>query len=685
MPPNQLEMVAESAASVAASSPLQHPPSTNLFHVAQEIRTTDSGGRRLGETIDLTQEGNKTDSSDSRVRSILHSVPLLGQSNDTTLQAASKILPYKAPKKEEKFETKTLHMSVVSEFETIARLTGESMRTFLSMREEFRAEADEIIALEIALAKQEENKRNAQSEQQKLFLNQQHAAGVASHQSNVDTFARVNHLLQEIQNCDRVIAQLGIKRTQVIVDHTERRGRLFKAETEARKLFLQCKHVALRFRDPFQIRTPSSLFGTLFDSSGPSRNHLVSYMTSRQVGMSHIRSAKQIGLPVSMAAAKEMRKAVISARLSHSVTINAHLNFPVYCLQFDKTGRYFATGADDCLVKLFALGAAQSAKTIGGRGRTFTYGANGQGAILVCTLRGHAGVICDIDVSSDNAFVATASDDGDVRVWGMKDGSPIAILRGHVGGANMVSWSKLTPYRLVSSGMDGLARIWDVRDAALKRYGTHIGKRIEYTLPLSEPEKRALSHESEARRRPLEDNAESPQVMLPPLPPREIENHGRAADPAENVALPPAHGAPNNEDEADAQVPVDNNNENPGAFVANDLMDEGVRVVSKLQHGEIIQDTGPGTRSRRKQVKVICVARCPLGCHFATGSDDGLCRVWEDEDDERLALIDNRGKDAQNRTFQQRVLSTDNASGKSLFSKTNVSFMFYSSRCLTNI
>lgn len=36
-------------------------------------------------------------------------------------------------------------------------------------------------------------------------------------------------------------------------------------------------------------------------------------------------------------------------------------------------------------------------------------------------------------------MIATASDDGDVRVWGMTDGCPIAILRGHTGGANMVS------------------------------------------------------------------------------------------------------------------------------------------------------------------------------------------------------------------------------------------------------
>jgi WD40 repeat protein len=35
-------------------------------------------------------------------------------------------------------------------------------------------------------------------------------------------------------------------------------------------------------------------------------------------------------------------------------------------------------------------------------------------------------------------LLATASEDGDCRVWGLLDGSPVAILRGHVDGCNMV-------------------------------------------------------------------------------------------------------------------------------------------------------------------------------------------------------------------------------------------------------
>jgi hypothetical protein len=117
----------------------------------------------------------------------------------------------------------------------------------------------------------------------------------------------------------------------------------------------------------------------------------------------------------------------------------------VYCLRFDRTGRYFVTGADDNLVKLFRIGTSTQTDS-----REFhryhslnPHFSCHRGAVLVCTLRGHAGVITDIDVSIDNALLATASGDGDVRVWGMYDGCPVAILRGHEGGANMVSFTFL--------------------------------------------------------------------------------------------------------------------------------------------------------------------------------------------------------------------------------------------------
>ena len=139
-------------------------------------------------------------------------------------------------------------------------------------------------------------------------------------------------------------------------------------------------------------------------------------------------------------------KSILMQRMSHSITVNCHLVYPVYCLCFDQTGRYFVTGADDHLVKLFYLGGAASisscTKYISSRS-PWQYDVNPRGAVLISTLRGHAGVITDIDISVDNALLATASEDASCRIWGLHDGSPVAVLRGHVGGANMVRFISL--------------------------------------------------------------------------------------------------------------------------------------------------------------------------------------------------------------------------------------------------
>lgn len=110
------------------------------------------------------------------------------------------------------------------------------------------------------------------------------------------------------------------------------------------------------------------------------------------------------------------------------------------------------------------------------------------------------------------------------------------------------------------------------------------------------------------------------EIPLPPLPPP-------AAPDPDHV------NADQNDNDTDA-----------GDFVANDTIDEGVKLLSKLQHGATTEERAalPGTRSRRAPVKVICVSRCPFGGYFATGSDDGICRVWRDEDDPRVQAVDDR-------------------------------------------
>jgi WD40 repeat protein len=231
------------------------------------------------------------------------------------------------------------------------------------------------------------------------------------------------------QNCKRVIAQL--ERQIPALDATLKSDTAELSESRSMLFdrYKESQRVSQNYSDPI----PSS-----FGKDKFMNNRLLSNLQSRQLGCidrclgrTVVRSmgrSRQLGAHI------ENNRSLLYNRFSHAATINTHLHYPVYCLRFDQTGRYFVTGADDSLVRVFCLGESIVPKKHGLVDRS-TYC---RGAVLVCTLKGHAGVVNDICVSTDNAFLATASEDGDCRVWGLKDGCPVAILRGHKGGANMV-------------------------------------------------------------------------------------------------------------------------------------------------------------------------------------------------------------------------------------------------------
>ncbi|XP_031621174.1 bromodomain and WD repeat-containing protein 3 isoform X2 [Contarinia nasturtii] len=90
----------------------------------------------------------------------------------------------------------------------------------------------------------------------------------------------------------------------------------------------------------------------------------------------------------------------------------------VYCVLFDRTGKYIITGADDLLVKVWSA--------IDGR--------------LLCTFRGASAEITDIAVNLDNTLLAAGSLDHIVRVWDMQTASPVAVLCSHTGRITSVNF-----------------------------------------------------------------------------------------------------------------------------------------------------------------------------------------------------------------------------------------------------
>lgn len=222
----------------------------------------------------------------------------------------------------------------------------------------------------------------------------------------------------------------------------------------------------------------------------------------------------------------------------------------------------------------------------------------------------------------------------------------------------------------MTAGSDGFARTWDIREAALKRYNVAVGKRPEYALKLTDEEKESNSQLRRGAQEEERSSQNDNSLNLPPLPARQDATNQEGAAEAPLPDQPsPDQGAPLPDEGLPDQAPVpplplppaaaaaaanaQGNNQNrdengdiiePGRFVANDTIDEGVKMVAKFQHGASLEErmAAPGTRSRRAAVNVLCVTRCPLGGHFATGASDGICRVWEDCDDVEVETVDKR-------------------------------------------
>lgn len=78
-------------------------------------------------------------------------------------------------------------------------------------------------------------------------------------------------------------------------------------------------------------------------------------------------------------------------------------------------------------------------------------------------LKGHTAGLNWLDVAADGR-IATCARDGTIRLW-TADGKGLAVLKGHRGGVNSVSWSR-DGKRLASGGEDASVRIWEAATGA---------------------------------------------------------------------------------------------------------------------------------------------------------------------------------------------------------------------------
>lgn len=88
-------------------------------------------------------------------------------------------------------------------------------------------------------------------------------------------------------------------------------------------------------------------------------------------------------------------------------------------------------------------------------------------------LTGHIGIVWAVEFAPYSGSVATAGEDGLIRVWD-DCGFLISQLEGHESSVTDLSWSP-DGSRLASSSRDGSVRVWDVKDGVGKLIGNHCG------------------------------------------------------------------------------------------------------------------------------------------------------------------------------------------------------------------
>ncbi|KAB0802050.1 hypothetical protein PPYR_04236 [Photinus pyralis] len=113
----------------------------------------------------------------------------------------------------------------------------------------------------------------------------------------------------------------------------------------------------------------------------------------------------------------------------------------VYCLLFDRTGRFIVTGADDLLIKVWSSTTGR----------------------LLATFRGASSELTDIAINLENTLLAAGSIDRILRVWNLQFGYPVAVLVAQAGiitSVNFCPSSRWDVRYLISTSTDGSVAFW---------------------------------------------------------------------------------------------------------------------------------------------------------------------------------------------------------------------------------
>jgi hypothetical protein len=390
-PANQLESLVQAATlgSVSLDESIFRP--IHVLEAAQERilhqKHNPDSGRTLLDAITVDTDRHAANNNDESGQSVVTALQRpffarVANKNQSTIHSNS--------------DSANHSVTIVSDIAQKSTEAAKLVRLFLTARDNLQRNETLQLSLRKSLALH-------QSTLHTLALQRGNVLQMDNNSTDMATRLKLlDDIKESEENSKRVMQQL--ERQLSMLDPTIASDALALSNLQlaSQQAFKTLRNSINGFRDPVKkVLEPGKL-----------NNMLVMNLAARQGGLDRFNlgnyTPRSMGRIRLQNATRENRLGIIKSRFSHAVTINTHWTYPVYCLRFDRTGRYFITGADDFLAKVFCLGS-----NVRPAGRVIDPASIYRGAVLVCTLRGHAGVINDIDVSSDNGFLATASEDGD--------------------------------------------------------------------------------------------------------------------------------------------------------------------------------------------------------------------------------------------------------------------------------
>jgi WD40 repeat protein len=147
----------------------------------------------------------------------------------------------------------------------------------------------------------------------------------------------------------------------------------------------------------------------------------------------------------------------------------------VLTVEFNSSDTKVLTASDDNVVKifdtsngnlLFTLNDTSSVAKFNSDGTKIATPSNNNAKIfdtsngnLLFTLTGHENIVRNVDFSSDNTKIATASNDNTSKIWNLSNGELLVTLEGHENEVNTVKFNSDNS-KVVTASNDNTAKIW---------------------------------------------------------------------------------------------------------------------------------------------------------------------------------------------------------------------------------